>query len=141
MTRGRGRTRLSFVVALASLAGIVVGIGIDRTVMAQQAGIKRTVLMTTDEPGSTTHEAIMAIAEVPPGGTSGRHRHTGVELGYVLEGSPLLQRDGQADVTLKPGDFFKNDGVHNVTNRGTSNAKMLAFYLVQKGKPLADPVK
>src|SRR5947208_511369 len=102
------RRHIWLVATVAAVSGLVLGVSVDRTVLAQQAGIKRTVLLTTDEPGSATHEAIMAIAEVPLGGTSGKHRHAGVEIGYVLEGSLLLEHDGKADVALKPGDSFRN---------------------------------
>jgi quercetin dioxygenase-like cupin family protein len=137
----RGSTLLSLA-GLVAIGGVVLGIGIDRTVLAQQApGIKRTVLQTTDEPGSTTHEAVMALAEVPPGGSSGRHRHPGVEIGYVIEGTVMMQHEGRPDRTMKAGDFFKNDGVHNVMNHGTSTAKILAVYMVEKGKPVTENIK
>ena len=126
---------------VSALGFVILGIGIDRLVLAQQTGIKRTILITTDEPGSKTHEAVMGIAEVDPGASSGRHRHPGIEIGYVLEGSARLEHDGRPPIALKPGDVFRNDGVHNVTGTGTSPAKILAVYLVEKGKALADPVK
>lgn len=124
-----------------ALSFVIVGVGLDRLVLAQQTGIKRTILLTTDEPGSQTHEAVMAIAEVEPGASSGRHRHPGIEIGYVLEGSVRVEHDGRAAITLKSGDVFRNDGVHNVTDTGTSPAKILAVYLVEKGKPLAETVR
>ena len=126
---------------VSALGFMILGIGIDRLVLAQQTGIKRTILITTDEPGSKTHEAVMGIAEVDPGASSGRHRHPGIEIGYVLEGSARLEHDGRPPIALKPGDVFRNDGVHNVTSTGTSPAKILAVYLVEKGKALAEPVK
>jgi hypothetical protein len=42
---------------------------------------------------------------------------------------------------LKAGDSFRNaPGVHNAKNTGTTPVKILAVYLVEKGKPLAEPV-
>lgn len=128
---------LRFVLAVFFVA---LGVAVDRLVLAQQTGITRTVLLTTDEPGSQTHEAIMAVAELLPGANSGRHRHPGIEIGYVLEGSARLEHDGRTAIVLKPGDAFKNDGVHSVTNTGVVPAKILAVYMVEKGKPLAEPV-
>lgn len=125
---------------LLALVFVALGVAVDRLVLAQQTGITRKVLFTLDEPGSQTHEAIMAVADLPPGATSGRHRHAGVEIGYVLEGSARLEHDGRAAIVLKPGDAFKNDGVHNVTNTSGAPAKILAVYMVEKGKPLAEPV-
>jgi len=121
--------------------GICIGIAVDRVAFAQQPSIKRTILQRADDPGSAGYEAIMAVAEIPAGAMAGKHRHHGIELAYVLEGSVVVERDGQAPVTLKAGEAFKNDvGVHNARNTGKTPVKILAVYLVEKGKPLAEPV-
>jgi quercetin dioxygenase-like cupin family protein len=138
MTNSKARSHLLLVTAL--LTGAMIGLGVDRAIGAQQSGIKRTILLRTDEPGSTTHEAVMGIAEIAPGASAGRHRHYGIEIGYVLEGSVVLESEGRPAVTVKAGDSFKNDGVHNAKNTGDKPVKILAVYLVEKGKPLAEPV-
>jgi quercetin dioxygenase-like cupin family protein len=120
--------------------GAVLAFGVDRLVSAQQGGIRRTILHTFDAPGSATHEAIMGIAELEPGATSGRHRHLGIEMGYVLEGSAVFEHDGRPQAVLKAGDTFRNDGIHNVINKSQAPVKILAVYLVEKGKPLAESV-
>jgi quercetin dioxygenase-like cupin family protein len=130
-------------IAALIVVGAVTGIAIDRVATAQQpAGIKRTIIQRADDPGNPGYEAIMAIAELPAGATSGKHRHSGVEVAYVLEGSPVMESAGQAATTLKAGESVKNDVgvVHNVTNSSTKTVKILAVYLVEKGKPLAEPV-
>jgi quercetin dioxygenase-like cupin family protein len=134
-------TRRQLVVRFASaLSLVILGAGIDRFVLAQESPIKRTILLTTDEPGSKTHEAVMAVAELSAGASSGRHRHPGIEIGYVLEGSVRVEHEGRAAVMLKAGDSFRNDGVHNVTS-AAAPAKILAIYMVEKGKPLVEAVK
>ena len=121
-------------IALA-LLGIVVGLS------AQQAGFKRTVIQQADlsVPG---REATTAIAEFQPGATVGRHTHPGEEVGYVLEGKLLLEQQGKPAVTLGAGKtFFIPAGtVHNATNSGSTQARVLATYIVDKGKPLATAV-
>jgi quercetin dioxygenase-like cupin family protein len=115
---------------------------VERVALAQQPGIKRTFLLRTDDPGAPTYEAVMGIAEIAPGAMAGRHRHPGIEIGYVLEGSVTLEHDGQPARALEAGDSFKNDpGVHNAKNTGTAPVRILAIYLVEKGKPLAEPVR
>jgi len=136
-----GKRQRVFVLFVALVGAAAVGAGVDRLALAQQPGIKRTILLRTDEPGSPTYEAVMGIAEIAPGAMAGRHRHPGVEIGYVLEGSVTLEHEGQPAKTLKAGDAFKNEpGVHNAKNTGTTPVKILAIYLVEKGKPLAEPV-
>jgi quercetin dioxygenase-like cupin family protein len=60
----------------------------------------------------------------------------------VLEGTLLLEIEGKPAVRLKAGDAFfveagrPHDGIHE----GPSTAKVLANYIVEKGKPVATPV-
>jgi len=123
------------------LACVGVGIAVDRVADAQQPGIKRTILLRADDPGSANYEAVMAIAEIAPGAMSGRHRHPGIEVAYILDGSVIIERDGQAPVTVNAGETIKNEAaVHNARNPGTKPVKILAVYLVEKGKPMAEPV-
>jgi quercetin dioxygenase-like cupin family protein len=117
-----------------ALAGIAAGVS------AQQAGFKRTLLQqgNLSMPG---HEVVQAIAEFQPGATVGRHTHPGEEVGYVLEGSIVLEQEGKPTVTLGAGKTFliPSGTVHNATNSGSSQARVLATYIVEKGKPLATP--
>jgi len=123
------------------LACVGVGIAVDRVAFAQQPGIKRTILLRADDPGSANYEAVMAIAEIAPGAMSGRHRHPGIEVAYILDGSVIIERDGKAPVTVNAGETIKNEAaVHNARNPGTKPVKILAVYLVEKGKPMAEPV-
>jgi len=124
------------VLAALGLIAAVAGLG------AQQTGFKRTVLQQSklSVPG---HEAVTAIAEFQPGGTVGRHTHPGEEIGYILEGSIVLEQEGKPPVTLTAGQtfFIPNGQVHNATNKGSSTARVLANYVVESGKPVASPVK
>ena len=142
MNRVHARRTLRTVVVLALLAcGAAIGAGVDRLALAQQPGIKRTILLRTDEPGAPAYEAVMGIAEIAPGAMAGKHRHHGIEIGYVLEGAVTLEHEGEPAKALKAGSSFKNDpGTHNARNTGTTPVKILAVYLVEKGKPLAEPV-
>jgi quercetin dioxygenase-like cupin family protein len=121
-------------VATIALAGTVVGI------WAQQPTFKRTVLQQADisVPG---REAVTAVAEFQPGAAAGRHTHPGEEIGYVLDGQLLLEQDGKPAVTLHAGQTFliQPGTVHNATNSGSGTARVVATYLVEKGKPLATP--
>ena len=136
------RRGIVFAAALVAV-GAGIGVAVDRLAFAQQPnnGIKRTILQRADEPGAPNYEAVMAIAEIAPGASSGRHRHPGIELAYVLSGSMVLEREGQPTVTVKAGDAIKNESaIHNAKNTGKTPVKILAVYLVEKGKPMAESV-
>ncbi len=128
---------------VALVAGIVVGAVLDRSIVAQQSGITRTELSRVDVPTGAAHEAILAIAEIAPGSSSGRHFHHGVEIGYVLDGSLVVERADGSTATYNKGQAFRNltTAVHNARNPGASPTRILAVYIVEKGKPLAEPAK
>jgi quercetin dioxygenase-like cupin family protein len=130
--------------ALAAIVSIVALIGTFgvQSLMAQQPGFSRAVLQKGDlsTPG---REAVQVRAEFDPGAAAGKHTHPGEELGYILDGTLVLEVAGKAPVTLNAGDyFFVSAGiVHDGRNVGSGKAKVLATYIVEKGKPIATPVK
>lgn len=135
----------SSIVRFAALAIVpfAAGLGVDHFAFAgQQPAIKRTVLERQDDPASSKYEAVMGISEIPPGGTSGKHRHPGIELAYVLDGAVELVHEGKPPITVKAGEATMNPlgGIHTATNRGTTPVKILTVYIVEKGKPLAETV-
>ena len=85
--------------------------------------------------------AVQVVAAFTPGASAGKHTHPGEELGYVLEGTLELQVAGESPRTLKAGEaFFVPAGVvHDGKNVGSGAAKVLATYVVEKGKPVASP--
>lgn len=125
------KTTIAAGLAAFAIAGIV---------LAQQSGFTRVGLQTQDLsiPGKV---AVQARAEFEPGVAAGRHTHPGEELGYVLEGQLELRIDGQAPKIVKAGEtFFVPAGlVHDGINTGSGKAKVLATYVVEKGKPVATP--
>jgi quercetin dioxygenase-like cupin family protein len=128
-------------VIMAAAAILLAGVIGTGNAGAQQSGFKRTVLQQGDL-SMAGHESVTAVAEFQPGATVGRHTHPGEEVGYILEGTIVLEQDGKPAVTLGPGrTFFIPAGtIHNATNHGTAPARVLANYIVEKGKPLATPV-
>src|SRR5215471_4547261 len=118
----------------------VVGFALTGILAAQQPAFKRTVLQQGDI-SVAGHEVISAVADFEPRATPGRHTHFGEEVGYILEGTFLIEQEGKAAVTLKAGGSFLIPAgtIHNATNTGTGPGKILATYVVEKGKPLATP--
>lgn len=109
---------------------------------AQQPGFKRTQLQDHDLSAEGRH-AVQVVAEFGGHGVAAPHTHPGEELGYILEGSLELEVTGQPKVTLKKGDafFVPANTVHGGRNLGKGRLKVLATYIVEKGKPVASPAK
>ncbi len=131
--------RLGVLLALA--LGILLGGVGDRLLTAQPSGLTRTLLLRTELAGVENREVFMGTAELAPGAAAGRHYHHGLEIGYVLEGTAVLEVDGKPPVSLKPGDSYEIPATvpHDAKNTGSAPAKVLAVYVVEKGKPLAVP--
>ena len=75
-----------------------------------------------------------------PGASSGRHTHPGPETGYVIDGEFTLLVDGQPAKLLKAGDSYQIPAstVHDVKS-SDKGLKVMAVYIVERGKPLASP--
>ena len=126
-----------FVLAL----GLGTVLGTTTTLYAQQQGIKRTPLQKVVLTDVSGKEAVMGIAEIPPGVAAGRHTHPGFEIGYVLDGVGVLEIEGEQPVTIKAGDSYAIPAgkAHDAKSVGTVPARVLAVYIVDTGKPLASP--
>jgi quercetin dioxygenase-like cupin family protein len=130
-------TRVIAPIALA-LASILV----LQLALAQQPGVHRTELQRHDIsiPG---WEAVEVRIDIDPGMIVPNHRHPGEEVVYVLHGTLEYRLEGSSPVTLTAGGalFIPRGVVHNVKNVGRDNASEVSTYIVEKGKPLAEPVK
>lgn len=113
---------------------------VGATLCAQNPGLQRTVVTRGDTtvPG---REAVIVKVELAPGASAGRHTHPGEEISYVSEGEGEILMEGKAPLKVKPGDGFVIPGgtKHDARNTGKQPLKLVAVYVVEKGKPLATP--
>lgn len=129
---------LKKIVACAALAVCVC----VASVSAQAPGIKRNLLQRADVPAGAAYEVVFGTAELPAGAAIGKHAHPGIEFGVVLEGETVLMIDGQPDKTYKVGEsWLIPAGTAHDAKAGATGAKVAVTYTVEKGKPLASPVK
>ena len=136
--------RTVLLLSLALAAGIALGVVGSHVLYAEQEPIKRTVLLRTDLAGMVGKEAILALAEIAPGAATGKHTHPGYEFAYVLEGSGSLEIEGKPAIHLTPGTaiYQPSTQAHRGVN-GSSRAplKIFSVYILEKGRPIAEPVK
>jgi quercetin dioxygenase-like cupin family protein len=124
-----------------TLAACVLALAAATSPLAQAPSIKRTLLQRTDLGNNM--EMILGLAEIAPGGSTGRHTHFGVESGYMIAGSASMEIEGEAPRLLKAGDSYTipANKVHDARAVGDAPATVIATYVVEKGKPLATPAK
>jgi quercetin dioxygenase-like cupin family protein len=125
-------------VVLACTTGVVAQ---QTAPAAASESIKRTPLQRFDVPG-TAYETVIGIAEIAPNILIGRHTHPGPESGYIIEGGFELLIDGEPTRQLKAGDSYKvPPRTPHDAKTGSTGAKVIATYVVEKGQPLSSPAK
>lgn len=110
---------------------------------AQQLdGIHRTDLSrhSLSIPG---WEEIQDRVDIDPGKVAPKHKHSGEEIIYIIEGTLEYRLKGKPPVTLKTGDvlFVPAGVVHSAKNVGQTNAAELGTYVTPIGKPLVEWIK
>ena len=126
------------VVTARSAVLTVAGIGLTAALcVAQAPGFTRTEVQRGDL-SAAGREAVQAVAAFQAGAQSGKHTHPGEEIAYVLEGSLNVEIDGMGAKTLNAGQgvIIPAGRPHNAHNTGSGVTKVLATYIVEKGKPL-----
>jgi quercetin dioxygenase-like cupin family protein len=91
-------------------------------------------------------EVIVITLDIPPGASSPPHRHPGHHVfGYVLEGTYKIKIDQGPEMVLTKGQTFHEapGQLHAVSANGsqTEPAKVVAFMIVESGKPITVPEK
>ncbi len=88
----------------------------------------------------------MTATEVsyPPGEASGKHRHPGFVIGYVLEGQYRFAVNDQAPAVFSQGQMFfesfdKPGDLHSTSGNAstTQTTKILAIVFHKKGDPVS----
>jgi len=97
---------------------------------------KDTVVLQRVPLAGTLREMGMGVAEFPPNAAKPRHKATGPELAYVLEGEVTVQVDGRSDRVVHAGESYRMPAnVIHVTKAGPAGAKVLATWAWIPGKP------
>jgi quercetin dioxygenase-like cupin family protein len=101
--------------------------------------IKRTIMERFDVPDSH-YETVMMLVELPPQMNTGLHTHPGFDAAYLLEGDLTVMTLGQPDKTINSGESWHvPPGFVHEVKAGDVAVKVLATYVVEKGKPMATP--
>jgi quercetin dioxygenase-like cupin family protein len=93
------------------------------------------VLQRVPVPG-TDHEMGLGVAQFPPNASKPRHKATGPEVVYVLEGELTVQVDKQPTKIVHAGESYQMPAnVVHVTTAGPAGAKVVATWAWVPGQP------
>lgn len=87
-------------------------------------------------PGSTRRilfvdeKVMVSLFEASPGSRVAAHRHSNLQMGYVLQGKAEYVASGKTQI-LEPGAFysFSSNEEHEVRNVGNENAVSLDIFI------------
>lgn len=110
---------------------------------AQESAV--SALFRTDVADVTDQEILVLEVSYPAGVESASHRHNAHTIVYVLEGTVTMQVEGSEPQTLGPGEVFYEtpEDVHSVSKNAsdTEPAKILVFFLKEKGRVTTEPAR
>lgn len=131
-----------FRIAMIALVVAAFGLAAQAQAPVSPSPIKRTPIGKSDVPNSN-YEVITAMVEIVPGFKAGRHSHPGIVQAQVIEGEFMLALDGQPEKTFKAGQSLEvpHGAIHNEGAVGDKPVKLIAVYVVEKGKPLVIPAQ
>ena len=130
---------------VASLTGMAASLLATRDAAAAPSA---KPLAQRDTPAVNLEGWQITASEVsyPPGESSGRHRHPGFVIGYVLEGQYRFAVNDKAPVVLNAGQMFFESfdapgEVHAVSGNAstTQTTRILAVVFHKKGDPVTIP--
>ena len=110
----------------------------------ERTGITAVPRHVFDDPTMPGKEFRVLQTTYAPGGQNPKHYHASHVVFYVLEGSGIWQEDGQAPVTLKPGETLhvRPGTVHAHRNASTTDKLVfLEFVIVDKGQRSTVPMR
>jgi quercetin dioxygenase-like cupin family protein len=132
----------TIVAAVSAFAVAGAALAQDKPAPVSPPPVKRTIVGKVEVPGSN-YETITAIVEIAPGFKAGRHLHPGVVFARVEQGEFWLALDGEPEKTFKAGEnlTLPMKAIHNEGAIGSTPLKLIVTYVLEKGQPLAIPVK
>jgi quercetin dioxygenase-like cupin family protein len=138
------RSDRKYMTTLSSAAfALCILIGSSASAQQQAPAAKITPLLKESLTGQPDKEVVIVLIEWPPGVGIGRHTHPGDEYATVLEGTLTGQIENAEAKTYSAGESYHNEAgvVHEAKNASNQTVKSMSIFVVEKGKPLVQPVK
>lgn len=119
------------------------------TVKAQyNEGVQLKPLLKTDTtsigqkivyPSFANNEVSIVKVTIPPGASTGWHKHLFPVFGYMMKGTLTVETKNGKSNEFTAGEAFSEviDTLHDGVNKGKEDVVLIAFFMGEKGKPLS----
>ena len=124
------------------ILGFLSAAGICFAAEGTTSGVKPQthVLQRVDVPGTAYQEGL-GMTEFAPNAIKDQQMQTGPEVCYVLEGEITYVAKGHVPRFIKAGESYQIPaGEIHYSKAGQKGAKILATWVLEKGKPFAIPI-
>jgi quercetin dioxygenase-like cupin family protein len=90
-------------------------------------------------PDFKNDEVTMAKVTIPPGKSTGWHKHVFPVFGYVIQGTLTVEIENRKPVQYPVNSAFSEviNTLHNGVNNGNEDVILIAFFMGEKGKTLS----
>ena len=90
-------------------------------------------------PDFKNDEVTICKVTIPPGKSTGWHKHTFPVFAYVLKGTLTVEIENHKTVQFSENATISEvlNTFHNGFNKGNEDVVLIAFYMGEKGKPLS----
>lgn len=111
--------------------------------------VKLDVLLKTDTtsigqkiiyPNFEHDEVSVLKVTIPPGKSTGWHKHRFPVFGYILKGTLTIELENNKSLQFSENASFPEviNTYHNGKNLGNEDVVLIAFFMGEKGKPLSE---
>ena len=90
-------------------------------------------------PQFANDEVSIVKVTIPPGKSTGWHKHNFPVFAYVLQGTLTVEFENRVSLHFTQNSSFSEviDTIHNGINNGKEDVILIAFFMGEKGKPLS----
>ena len=90
-------------------------------------------------PQFANDEVSIVKVTIPPGKSTGWHKHNFPVFAYVLQGALTVEFENRKSLQFSENSSFSEviDTLHNGINYGKEDVILIAFFMGEKGKPLS----
>jgi quercetin dioxygenase-like cupin family protein len=90
-------------------------------------------------PSFDNDEVSIVKVTIPPGQSTGWHKHVFPVFAYVLQGTLTIEVENMKTLEFPNHSSFSEviNKLHNGVNKGKKDVILIAFFMGEKGKPLS----
>jgi len=91
-------------------------------------------------PNFENDEVSVVKVTIPPGNSTGWHKHVFPVFAYVLQGTLTVEVENRKTMQFLPNTSFSEviNIPHNGVNNGKEDVILIAFFMGEKGKPFSE---